>query len=30
MAAPARLDPRRIIMSQDGLDPFIHAPPGCA
>jgi hypothetical protein len=26
MAAPSRLDPRRVIVSQDGLDPFIHAP----
>jgi hypothetical protein len=26
MAAPSRLDPRRVIMSQDGLDPVIHAP----
>jgi hypothetical protein len=25
MATPSRLDPRRVIMSQDGLAPVIHA-----
>jgi hypothetical protein len=26
MAAPSRLDPGRVIISQAGLDPVIHAP----